>query len=316
MSPVSYHCRPHNRVVNALITGQDLYGTRFSTLLQLQPKPASLDTTADILLGSDWLRDCAIHAIQNRPDPAPAAISEPLALPAEDISAVAPEAPAPLEDDKDKDKDNTVLESYDNHNRHVNNPAFHEAASPTTDPLLHEVRNNAAEPGPSSQASQSERLSPCPIQPSLSSDLPDIVFNAEATAEQQRDNSRSLFHDNIFSHRTTHGRTSVFSTSPDELRTLTLLHGLTVGPDATGPGLRDAILQHLLHGKCKEHALGIPATDVLLCKTMSCGYTSTDSPEPVVIPKVVTFPDVDGAGFKGDPEAEQLSPFKRMRLSL
>ncbi|KAJ7586667.1 hypothetical protein C8J56DRAFT_1085207 [Mycena floridula] len=65
MSPVSYHCRPHNRVVKALITGQDLYGTRFSTLLQLQPKPASLDTTADVLLGSDWLRDCAIHAIHD-----------------------------------------------------------------------------------------------------------------------------------------------------------------------------------------------------------------------------------------------------------
>ncbi|KAJ7575173.1 hypothetical protein C8J56DRAFT_1124391 [Mycena floridula] len=88
MSPVSYHCRPHNHVVKALITGQDLYGTRFSTLLQLQPKPASLDTTADVLLGSDWLRDCAIHAIQNRPDTAPAAISQPLASPAEDLSAV------------------------------------------------------------------------------------------------------------------------------------------------------------------------------------------------------------------------------------
>ncbi|KAJ7589813.1 hypothetical protein C8J56DRAFT_1047978 [Mycena floridula] len=87
MSPVSYHCRPHNRVVKALITGQDLYGTRFSTLLELQPKPASLDTTADVLLGSDWLRDCAIHAIQNRPDTAPAAISQPLASPAEDLSA-------------------------------------------------------------------------------------------------------------------------------------------------------------------------------------------------------------------------------------
>ncbi|KAJ7600308.1 hypothetical protein C8J56DRAFT_880028 [Mycena floridula] len=43
--------------------------------------------TADILLGSDWLRDCAIHAI------------------------LAPEASAPLEHDKDKDKDNTVFES-------------------------------------------------------------------------------------------------------------------------------------------------------------------------------------------------------------
>ncbi|KAJ7580061.1 hypothetical protein C8J56DRAFT_1103836 [Mycena floridula] len=41
-----------------------------------------------------------------------------------------------------------------------------------------------------------------------------------------------------------------------------------------------------------------------------------DSPEPVIIPKVVTFPDVDGADFKGDPDAEQPSPFKRMCLSL
>ncbi|KAJ7599480.1 hypothetical protein C8J56DRAFT_1040362 [Mycena floridula] len=280
MSPISYHCRPHSRILKSLVTGPNLYGTVFSTSLSFHPKPATLETTADILLGTDWLRDCAIHALHmsyNRPDACPAlSVWQPEVTLATETaynrhpSATAGRSEPAMTDipegvtygderktpdkDKDEDKDNNVSQTHHNENDFV-------------DQLLDDARNNSiASAGPSSQATDYD---------APSGNLPDIVYNPEATAEQQRDNAQSLFRDNIFSHKTTHGRMSVFSKSLDQLRTLVALHGIAISSDATEPGLRDAILGHLLHGKCKQHALGIPVTDVSLCKMMSCGYTST-----------------------------------------
>ncbi|KAJ7596568.1 hypothetical protein C8J56DRAFT_1021112, partial [Mycena floridula] len=237
MMSMSYHCRPHNRTIKSLVTGPDLYGTVFSTTLLFHPKPSTLPTTADILLGADWLRDCAIHAIHNGPslpqaEPAPSN-RHPDDQPS--FATTAPQTPGvsqihgftltPDKDkDKDKDKDNDkdtdynvsedvcnndfVGETHDQLPESAgNSDNFVNEVNPdqTMDELLEDARNGAASDASCSSRNNAESPTPSAVfvVPPSRDDLPDIVYNPQATAEEQRHIARELFHDNLFKHKTT-----------------------------------------------------------------------------------------------------------------
>ncbi|KAJ7573091.1 hypothetical protein C8J56DRAFT_1067028 [Mycena floridula] len=95
----------------------------------------------------------------------------------------------PTNQDKDKDKDNDRDDvfKYDGNDSDLLSDA---TAAQAMDDLLDDARNNAAAiAGPSSGFSDRDApsVSPIFITPSAPDSLPEMVYNEEAIAEQQRD---------------------------------------------------------------------------------------------------------------------------------